>query len=307
MARYTIVGAGLAGLTLASELSKYDVKYRLIESRDYAGGIHILDEGLMNDITKMVNNVNVQFKSTLLSINNRSIIVSEGGVEDVINDVIIIATGFRVMTPMELNIYGDRPAGVYTFHAVIDLLRYGLLPGHDVVVYGDNNYALSLTKELIKRGVNAFMISPRTMEGITQEIIKIGYVKYIKGSSRVEKILVNNEWVKADTLVISMFKPYNPIPSYPAIGQAAINTYEPGIVKKTAEIMANELLSTDTDYITIVSDVLVFPGLKVHRNTRKVIIDYRGRLLINDKEIVLNKPSIVELPDVDKVVIRRVV
>lgn len=305
MVSYAVVGAGLAGLTLASEFMKYGVDFEVFEYRDYAGGVHILDNKLLSEIMEITKNININYGASLLSINNKPIIVSRKGSMDVIGKSLIIATGFRVMTLVELGIYGDRPAGIYTFHAAVDLIRSGLLPGRNVVVYGDNNYALLLAKKLIGMGESVLMVTPKEIKDASNENVRIGRVKYVKGTYRVEKILIDDEWVKADTLIISMFKPHNPMPNYPAIGQAVIETYEAEVIKESAKIMAKELISTD-DYITIISDVPVFPSTGVHRDTRRVIIDYNGKLLINDKEVVINKPTVIELPDTDKVEIRRV-
>ncbi|WP_069807655.1 NAD(P)-binding protein [Vulcanisaeta thermophila] len=304
MVSYTIIGAGLAGLVLAKELVKSGFGVRVIEYRDYPGGIHTLNEEILRGVMKDVGDVEINYESTAVLINDKPVIVSRKGVEELGGNT-IVATGFRVMTPVELGIYGDRPAGVYAFHAVIDLLRSDLLPGRNVVVYGDNVYAWLLTKELINKGVNALMVSPSGLMGVSSEAVRVGRIKYVRGSSRVEKILIDNEWVNADTLVIGMFRPYNPIPRYPAVGQAVLDVYDPNIVMESARIMARELLSMDNDYITITSELPVFPGPRVHRSVRRVIVNYRGKLLINDREVMVNGPTVIELPDVESVRIRR--
>ncbi|WP_243674662.1 hypothetical protein [Vulcanisaeta distributa] len=155
------------------------------------------------------------------------------------------------------------------------MLYYDLLPGKNVVIYGDNQYALSLARELMRRGVTARVVSPRKpgVEAYSGPEVIIGRVKYVRGGmGRVEKILVDNEWIAADTLVISMFKPFNPFPEFKAVGQAAIETYDPSIVIESGRIMARELVSKSNDFIVIDSELSIYPGNKVSRDTRRVII-----------------------------------
>ncbi len=64
------------------------------------------------------------------------------------------------------------------------------------------------------------------------------------------------------------------------------------------------------EFIIIDSDLPIYPGNRVSRDVRRVIIPCRGgcRVMVNDREYVINNDAaIIELPDVDKVIIRRVV
>ena len=311
MVGYTVIGAGLAGLSLATELHRLGVEVEVIEYRDYVGGIHALTPEVGRIISELLSYVSVRVNTTAVKIGNEVYVVWRGGYRRLGNNA-IAATGFRVMTMPELGIYGERPAGIYPHHAVLDMLHYGLLPGKNVVIYGNNPYALSLARELIKHGANVKVVSPTEFsvkgEHGDFEVI-IGRVRYVRGRGRVEKVLVNNEWITADTLVISMFKPFNPFPSFRAVGQAVIETYDPGIVIESSRIMAKELTSESSEFVLIDSDLPIYPGNRVSRDLRRVIISCRGcRVIVNDKEYVISgDASVIELPDVDRVSIRRVV
>lgn len=164
----------------------------------------------------------------------------------------------------------------------------------------------------MKRGANVKVVSPTEfgVEGVHGGFeVVIGRVRYVRGRGRVEKVLVNNEWIAADTLVISMFKPFKPFPSLRAVGQAVIETYDPGIVIESGRIMAKELASVSNEFVLIDSDLPVYPGSRVSRDVRRVIIQCRGcRVMVNDREYVISgDASVIELPDVDRVSIRRVV
>ncbi|WP_243679351.1 FAD-dependent oxidoreductase [Vulcanisaeta distributa] len=295
MVGYTIIGAGLAGLSLALELRRLGgVEAEVIEYRDYVGGIHSIMPETKGFINEALKEVSTRLITTAVRINDAIYAIWRGGYRRLTSNVIVATGGFRVMTLPELGIYGERPAGIYPHHAVLDMLHYDLLPGKDVVVYGDNQYALSLARELMRRGVTVRVISPtkldtRDMDGGIDIIV--GRVRYVKGmGGRVEKILVNSEWVAADTLVISMFKPFNPFPEFRAVGQAVIETYDPGIVIESGKIMAGELVNRSGEFMVIDSDLPIYPGNRVSRDVRRVIIpcrDVESWLMVGSTSLVM--------------------
>ncbi len=310
MAGYTIIGAGLSGLSLAMELLKFGINAEVIEYRDYAGGIHALIPEVRSIINDALGEVNVQLATTAIRGGDAVYMVWRGGYRR-LNDNVIVATGFRVMTMPELGIYGERPAGIYPHHAVLDMLHYDLLPGRNVIIYGDNPYSLSLARELMRRGAAAIVVSPTELNNGAGEDVRviIGRVRYVRGLGRVERVLVNNEWVNADTLVISMFKSFNPFPEFRAVGQSIIETYDPRIIIESGKIMACELASRPGEFMVIDSDLPVYPGNRISRDVRRVIIPCRGcKVMINDREYVIQgDAAVIELPDIDRVSIRRVV
>lgn len=280
MAGYTIIGAGLSGLSLAMELLKFGIHAEIIEYRDYAGGIHaLIPGGVRSMINDALGKVNVQLATTAIRGGDTVYLAWRNGYRR-LNDYAIVATGFRVMTMPELGIYGERPAGIYPHHAVLDMLHYDLLPGRSVVIYGYNPYALSLARELIMHGATAIIVSPTELNngGAVGDDVKviIGRVRYVRGGlGRVERVLVNNEWVVADTLVISMFKPFNPFPDLRAVGQSVIETYDPQIIIESSKIMAGELVGRSGEFMVIESDLPIYPGNRVSRDVRRVIIPCR--------------------------------
>jgi len=309
MASYTVIGAGIAGLSLALELTRLGVPVRVIEYRDYAGGVNSIYPDMGKFVENALRSIGVEYNHTAVVINDEYYEVWRDGYRKLGDDA-IVATGFRVMALPELGIYGDRPAGIYPFHAVLDLIHYGLLPGRNIMVYGDNPYAALMSKALLERSCSVTLVTPEGVDlgGIVRDIeILHGRVRYVRGSGRVERVLINDTWVKADTLVISIFKPYNPFSRLRAVGQAVIETYDPGIVIESGRILAGELVGNE--HVLIDSDVPVFPGNRVSRDSRRVIVTLKGggRVLINDKEYVITGDAeVIELPDTDKVVIRRV-
>lgn len=310
MVSYTVIGAGIAGLTLARELSRLGVAVRVIEYRDYAGGIHSLHPELTNYINDVLKDVEVMYRTTAVSIEGDYYEIGEAGSKRIESG--IVATGFRVMTLPELGIYGDRPAGVYPFHAVLDLLHYGLLPGKRVIIYGDNPYAALLGRALMERGCEVTLVSPKPLSTDVVKGLRVlqGRVRYVRGVGRVERVLVENNVVNADTLVIAMFKPYNPFPGLKAVGQAVIETYDPNIVIESGKILAGELAVGGRDYVRIVSDLPIYPGDRVSRDLRKVIVVVKGggKVMVDDKEYFVDGDAIVlNLPNKDEVIIKRVV
>ena len=307
MASYSIIGAGIAGLSLALELEEAGINARIIEYRDRIGGIHILYPGLDSFIDRARNRANI-VSAAAIRVNGRTYeLRGKNYVE--LRDA-VVATGFRVATLPELGVYGDRPAGIYPFHAVLDLIHYDLLPGKRIVIYGDNVYAALLGNELTKLGCMVTIVTPVRIDSspISDVIVIKGNISRIRGMSRVESVRVNGEWIDADTLVIAIFKTYNPFPEFQAIGQAALELFDPGIIMESGKILAHELIN-DGEPIIINSNIPIYPGNLIRGKTRRIIVTLRGggKILVNDKEYTIHgDAAVIDLPKTDKVFIRGV-
>ncbi|GGP19763.1 hypothetical protein GCM10007981_04760 [Thermocladium modestius] len=307
MVGYTVIGAGIAGLVLAQELKRLGASVEVIEYRERVGGIHALQPELAGLAEAASAELGVKLGASAVRVGDEIYAVGRDWHEK-LGSSAVAATGFRAATLPELGIYGDRPAGVYVHQAVMDMMLYGLLPGRRVVVYGDNPYAAILSAELLRRGCEVKLViagdADASLGGL--DVIR-GSIKYVKGRDRVRGVLVNGEWVAADSLVVSFFKPFNPFPELRGVGQAVIDTYDSSVVMESSRILARELAAGGGgEAIEIDSDVPIYPGSKVSRDSRRIIVLIRsGVLFINDKEyVVRNGPAVVELPDVERAVIR---
>ncbi|GAY26375.1 monooxygenase [Desulfurococcaceae archaeon AG1] len=234
-----IIGAGLAGLSLARELLDRGYSVRVAETRDRIGGISILDPEASGLIEKLGSEISVSLQSTATRLGERVAIISSTGVEGVAKGV--SATGFRVASPIELGIVGDRPAGVYPFHAALDLLIAGLSPGRVIAIYGANRYSLLLAEKLAQHGRKIYVISSNPVRSKKDLEILVGRVRELKGSQRLSEIRLDNNTIKADTLVIAIFKPWNPFPELPSVGHASLEIYDPKALLEASRLLAINL------------------------------------------------------------------
>ncbi|MDM7274509.1 MAG: NAD(P)-binding protein, partial [Thermoprotei archaeon] len=258
---FHVIGAGLAGLSLARELLDRGFNVKVVETRDRVGGISILDPEVSKLIGKLCSEVNVRLQSTAVKLGGLTVIVSSRGVERVVGGA--SATGFRVANPTELGIFGDRPAGVYPFHAALDLLVAGLSPGRVIAVYGANRYSILMAEKLAEYGRRVYVIDP----GLTPtqpprglEVVK-GRVRRLKGPMRLSEIKLDRASLEADTLIIAVFKPWNPFPELPPVGHSTLEVYNPKALVEAGRLLAVNLSCGEHAYRRVIVEggVQAFP------------------------------------------------
>lgn len=309
MAGITVIGGGLSGLVLARNLTNLGFNVRVVETRGRIGGISILDKEAMSIIDRIIGDVNVEKYTTAVRVGGTVKIISSNGVEDV--SFGITATGFRVLTLTELNIKGDRPAGVYAYHAVLDLISENLLPGRHIVVYGLNRYSLLLAKELLNYTRRVYIVDPRaTSDHVMGEVeVLKGKIRGVKGHARLSRIILDKGVIEADTLIISMFKPWNQFPEFEAVGHAAIEVYDPRAIVEASRLQAINIACEEHAKVGVeVRDprVQVFPRI-ISRCLREIFIvkPGGGKVVINGRVydltgdyIIINIPKDVDIIEV---------
>jgi NADPH-dependent 2,4-dienoyl-CoA reductase/sulfur reductase-like enzyme len=142
-----IAGAGLSGLMLARELLDKGFQVRVLELRRRVGGISVIDGDARSMLDKL-SDIPVELEKAIVRVGGRTLAVSRSGVEEVVRG--ITATGFRVPSPAELGILGDRPSGVFPFHVALDLATEGLSIGGRIAIYGYNRYSVLLAEKLLE-------------------------------------------------------------------------------------------------------------------------------------------------------------
>ena len=258
---FHIVGAGLAGLSLARELLDRGFNVKVVETRDRVGGISILDPEASMLLGKLSSSVDVRLQSTAVKLGGLTFIVSGRGVEKIAEGA--SATGFRVATPTELGIFGDRPAGVYPFHAALDLLVAGLSPGRVIALYGANRYSFLMAGKLAEYGRKVYIIDPGstpTQPPKGLEVIK-GKVRKVKGPLRLSEIKLDKGILEADTLIIAVFKPWNPFPELPPVGHSTLEVYNPRALVEASRLLSVNLGCGEHAYrrVKIEGGVQAFP------------------------------------------------
>ncbi len=319
-----VVGGGLAGLSTAYYLAEIGgLKVNVIETLDRVGGFFIYDEisyeGIIGqeitreyiDLVKNNNDIEVFMNTSAVSIEGKLCIAGRGEVETWQGEV-VAATGFRSKTPLELGIYGYRPAGVFSIKTVMEIIRDGYIPGEEIVIYGLNRYVASVAYKLSKiAGIKSVkIISPieekKFIEHLSDiEFIK-GHIKWIDGLKRVERVILDTrEDVKCDTLIIGEVTPFNYLHIKYSVGNASMIVYDPLKIVELSKLFVENFIDLlgGGEEIVIADNVQMAPR-HVSRNIRRVMSAYpKGtRLVVNGKEITLDHDyQILRLPDSDKI------
>ncbi|MEN3047521.1 MAG: NAD(P)-binding protein [Candidatus Caldarchaeales archaeon] len=313
MAGRTVIGAGLAGLSLAKELLERGIDARVIETRRRLGGISATDPEAMSIVDEVSREVRVETERTAVRVRGELVAVSSDGVEGLRGCV--VATGFRVLTPAELGIFGDRPSGVYPYHAVLDLLTEGLVPGRHVALYGLNRYSVLLASKLLEHVIGVVVVDPSGPSKDDPELrvpdevtVLRGRVERIRGRGRLSSVYVNGEALGVDALVIAMFEPWNPFPEFPAVGHAAIDVYDPKVLMEASELLADRLSCGcgRTVKVSVRGNLKVFPETLCGCLRRLLVMGRRGatatiegrRYELKEGYAVIGVPGDAELVEV---------
>ena len=324
-----VIGGGLAGISTAYYLSKdYDIF--LIESNSYFGGYFIEDsykgigwsgKELVNKYLSYLDKGNV--KKSVLSTGTKlsdSVYILKPREIFSWNKLTIAATGFRCKTSAELEIYGNRPAGVYCVNTVMEMLRDGYIPGEKPIIYGLNRYTISLANKLLDipdiKSLNVVSGDSHYAPANFLEFMRNNDIDYIEGRinwldshSRVSKVkLDNGREIKGDSLIIGMLTPFNYLNLNYSVGNASMVIMNPLKIIELSRIFAENIIDilNGGEVIKLPENLLISPS-NVSRNFRKVMIGYpKGtEIMINDKTIVLKEDyKIIKLPDSDKIVVK---
>jgi len=320
-----VIGSGLSGLSIALELSKeYDVE--VIETKDYIGGFYINDklkifgesgEEIIKRYIQRLNDNNVKLSTynSGLNIKDKLYIIGIDRFEEW-NGVAIGATGFRCLTPSELNIYGYRPAGIYCVNTVLDIIRDGYIPGEKIIIYGLNRYVITLLDRLrkIKSIKNIIVVSPELKD--FHDILldwDITFYKdkilWINGRDRVESVkLSNNKIINGDTLILGYVTPFNYLNLDFNVGNSAIIIENPYKIIELSKITYRNIhdILNGSDMIKINSEAFISPKI-VSRDFRKIMAGYPEDTVldINGREIIIREEyEVIEIPDEDKIYIK---
>jgi len=286
-----IAGAGLSGLTLARELLDRGFQVRVLELRRRVGGISIID-GDARRILDKLSDIPVELEKAIVRVGGRTLAVSRSGVEGVVRG--ITAIGFRVPSPAELDILGDRPSGVFPFHVALDLTVEGLSIGRRIAIYGYNRYSVLLAEKLLEAGAREiYIVAPEKTPIKTPDHIEVleGRVRRVKGVARVESVLVGSSILEVDTLVTAIFKAWNPFPNFDVVGHAAVEVYEPQALVETSKLLAENMACESNERIGVVveGDIQVFPRV-VRRCLKRILIarPRGGRVKVNGVSVDLS-------------------
>lgn len=171
-----VIGGGPAGLAAAIKAVEEGLDVLLLDEKDYLGGIlpqcihpgfglHYFKEDLTGPefahrlIEKLEDmGVEKRLNATVLDITvegdkKKVKYVSPEGLESVATKSIIYASGARERHRFELDIVGDRVAGIFTAGEAQTLMDiYGVMPGKEVVIVGSGDVGLIMARRFALEG-----------------------------------------------------------------------------------------------------------------------------------------------------------
>lgn len=301
----TIIGGGPAGLSAGIASGKSGKKILIIERNDELGGVlnQCIHPGfgllyfkeeltgpeyaqrLIKEIEKY-KNIDIFLDTMVLEINeNKEVIaVNKDGVWKIKSKAVIFSTGCRERTRGNLQIPGDRPAGIYTAGTAQRLVNIeGYLPGEKVLILGSGDIGLIMARRLIWEGAEVLGVVEKMPYpgGLTRNLVQCLedynvplYLKHtiidIKGKNRVEGVYVapvddlgnpipeKSFFIECDTLLLSVgLIPENEllekinIPIDPKTGGPYVDqnllTLKDGFLACGNSLLVNDLV----DYVTI--------------------------------------------------------
>jgi len=173
-----VIGAGPAGIAAAVKSRKLGLDTVIID-RDVLGGIplqcihpgfgihyfgvdltgcefiqRLIDEMLKNNVDYILNGY--VHSIDIYSYNKKlTTVITPKGIYRIEAKTIIYTAGARERHLFELNIFGDRPDGIYTAGEAQTLMDlYGVLPGKDIVIIGSGDVGLIMARRFALEGAN---------------------------------------------------------------------------------------------------------------------------------------------------------
>lgn len=301
----TIIGGGPAGLSAGIASGKSDKKVLILERNDEPGGVlnQCIHPGfgllyfkeeltgpeyaqrLIKEIEKYPN-IEIFLNTMVLEVNeNKEVIaVNRDGVWKIKSKAVIFSTGCRERTRGNLQIPGDRPAGIYTAGTAQRLVNIeGYLPGEKVLIVGSGDIGLIMARRLLWEGAEVLGVVEKMPYpgGLTRNLVQCLedyniplYLKHtvieIKGKDRVEGVYIapvddlgnplyeNRFFIECDTLLLSVGLipenelleninvPLDPKTGGPYVDQNLL-TLKEGIFACGNSLLVNDLV----DYVTI--------------------------------------------------------
>jgi|Deesub1362B_J571_1020462.scaffolds.fasta_scaffold00005_63 NADPH-dependent 2,4-dienoyl-CoA reductase/sulfur reductase-like enzyme len=224
-----IIGLGISGVTLATELNKKGYKIIAADMDSSPGGIYRLipmkyskyiDLAITNRLINSLknNDIPLLLETTLIKTRyNENILISPKGVYKINSKLLIMASGSRSSTPTKLGLIGNFPAGILGIRSAIRLLILKkLVPGKRPVIYGSGLlteiYSIILREYDIKPTLilpedESTYINRNTLDSYDIDVIT-GVLKGVYGERRVEYIsTADGQKIVGDALIIGIMEP----------------------------------------------------------------------------------------------------
>jgi NADPH-dependent 2,4-dienoyl-CoA reductase/sulfur reductase-like enzyme len=187
-----IVGAGLAGLSIAQQLGK-NLRVMLIDRVPATGGILGYDCPIIRDTERLCVTAGVEFllgTTALRWDGSRLLVAGPQGIRWLEARHLVYAGGGRPSTQAELGIAGSRLAGVMPATVAAHLLEIGVRLGNHIVIVGSGDWATHVIEELKHQQtrISVVVLEGESMPSFVYERW-IGWKPFaVRGTSRVNEL-----------------------------------------------------------------------------------------------------------------------
>lgn len=306
--KVVVVGSGLSGLALADSLRGVEVE--VYEVRREPGGFFARDDYPVDGVrgSELVSRflagrkVRTGVAAFKLDEGGAWFLGEEGAFRA--EGRVVLATGFRERTAVELGVYGCRPAGVFPLTAAWDFANMGYSVGDRVLIYGFNHYTLSLASRLVKVCDKVVILyrEPSLVHSVDEALrlgveVERGRVRRVEGRDRVELVKTDSSELRVDALVLGELAPWNPLGGRLLAGNAFMVIESPLKLVESSRLLA-ELLEAGGELRRVEGGVPAFPGYVSEKHRRVMLGVGRGaRVRLGDRVVTTEEPyQVVELP-----------
>ena len=327
-----VVGAGPSGLKAATTLATLGYDVVIVESESEPGGVlgllrltgeYGIEAGrllsrLLKDVERL--EVKVDLEATASKLEGRELeVITPRGVKRYRDPLIVLATGFRNRTLLELGILGSRPAGVWTAWSALDLLvREGALVGVKPLVYVDDILGYAYCLEAAEEGVHVKALAPtwrlriygaNRLERAGVEVIADDVPVAVGGGPRVQYVRTGKgRTIECDSLIVASRTPYRCLLDFEevtprftvpgvddviVVGNALAPMEDPSIAVESSEKIVRYSLSLESSKTCTVTttdpNIYSLAPKSIPSNVEEAIIYVKckrpGGLLIEDTEV----------------------
>lgn len=210
MSRVAVVGAGQSGLICAQRLASSGLQVSVIERLPALGGSEPEESTAGFARAARTAGARLEPGTTAVSFENGTLhTIGVGGAGTHVIDALVVATGTRPATRAELQIDGDRCAGVVPGSVAIHVTASGVLLGLNPVVVGGGQLASECAGRLMRAGARRVrVIAPdglRTEFAAGAEVRCGCKVRTIRGRQRVCGVVLDcpGETLPCDAVILA--------------------------------------------------------------------------------------------------------
>lgn len=213
--RIAVVGGGYSGVRMASILSEKGYDVVVFEGRD-GGEITVFNSlpelrehyiDYVEEYFELLKTVRIE-KGVVRKVTRENLVLVSGCYTDRDSrdcsnygrfEQVVVCTGCYDSNPISANIYGMRPAGIFSLENAIRLISKGYRIGREVLIFGDDAILEVFNSMLGRMKYSTHVVS--------------GEYAVVRGRERVEEVVVDGERFRCDTVVYfkkrECFNPFN--------------------------------------------------------------------------------------------------